>query len=243
GYSAGLDTSGQDLDGRYTIKWRDLISQLVFHVGTLMPDCQNKNERLVRKKSHMGNDFVHIVFNESGRDYEFDTIPSEFNYVQIIVAPVDGSIPSHEADSSWLYGDTGDAETKCVQLYKVKTQANASIPFVGPAMEPKLLTLTALPAFVRTIAIHAAILSQVYSECKKNKGISEFISPWRARLQAIKRIRVAAEKEAAKQSPHVRCPPASRGQSNSLPDFSRATAEQALDHLTNELSLFYNSRY
>ncbi|KAJ2323230.1 Tuberous sclerosis 2-like protein, partial [Coemansia sp. RSA 2673] len=80
GFSAGLDTSGNDSDGRYTIRWRDLIAQLVFHVGTLMPAREDKQEQIVRKKAHMGNDYVQIVFNESGRDYEFDTIPSQFNY-------------------------------------------------------------------------------------------------------------------------------------------------------------------
>ncbi|KAI7825517.1 hypothetical protein BX661DRAFT_154749 [Kickxella alabastrina] len=147
GFSASLDTSGNDEDGRYTIRWRDLVSQLVFHVGTLMPAREDKHEQIIRKKAHMANDYVQIVFNESGRDYEFDTIPSQFNYVQIIVTPND--------------------KTMYVQLYKVMTQVNPSVPFYGPAIEPKLLTLTALPAFVRSIAIHAAILSNVFSSCKK----------------------------------------------------------------------------
>ncbi|KAI8320449.1 hypothetical protein GQ54DRAFT_298650 [Martensiomyces pterosporus] len=245
GYSAGLDTTGQDQDGRYTIKWRDLIAQLVFHVGTLMPAGETMSERMVRKKAHMGNDYVHIVFNESGRDYEFDTIPSEFNYVQIIVTPVDGRIPSHEVDSSWLHSDPGGAEAKFVQLYKVKTQVNANVPFVGPAMEPKLLTLTALPAFVRSVAIHAAIISQVYSDCKRNGGVGEFISPWRARLQAIKRIRSAAEREAAKQQQQSASAQSPAGsplldEKEEWPAGLHAPASQVLDHLTRELESFYN---
>ncbi|KAJ2770852.1 Tuberous sclerosis 2-like protein, partial [Coemansia nantahalensis] len=96
GFSAGLDTSGHDRDGRYTVRWRDLISRLVFHVGTLMPADEHRQEQLVRKKAHMGNDFVHIVFNESGREYGLDTIPSQFNFVQIIVTPVDGQYNSHK---------------------------------------------------------------------------------------------------------------------------------------------------
>ncbi|PIA14018.1 hypothetical protein COEREDRAFT_28980, partial [Coemansia reversa NRRL 1564] len=191
GFSAGLDTSGQDTDGRYTIGWRDLIANLVFHVGTLMPAQENRQEQIIRKKAHMGNDYVHIIFNESGRDYDLNTISSHFNFVQIIVTPVDGLVASHEETSSRLHGELPEQGAHEVQLYKVRTQINPEIPFIGPAAEPKVLTLTALPAFVRSIAIHAVIFSQVYTTCKSSEtgGEAEYVSLWHARLQIIKRIR------------------------------------------------------
>ncbi|KAI9502263.1 hypothetical protein BX070DRAFT_193497 [Coemansia spiralis] len=188
GFSAGLDTSGQDIDGRYAITWRDLIGKLVFHVGTLMPAQEGRQEQILRKKAHMGNDYVHIVFNESGKDYDFDTIHTQFNFVQIIVTP-------SESDKKL---------TKFEQLYKVKTQVNPDLPFAGPAMEPKLLSLTALPSFVRSVAIHAAIFSQVFSSSSVvDMRASEFISPWRARLQTIKRIRVHLQKDSAKRAMEI----------------------------------------
>ncbi|KAJ2661160.1 Tuberous sclerosis 2-like protein [Coemansia sp. RSA 1200] len=225
GFSAGLDTSGQDGDGRYTITWRDLVGKLVFHVGTLMPAQKGEQEKLLRKKAHMGNDYVHIVFNESGKEYEFDTIHTQFNFVQIIVTPVDGqtSVQEDEDTASWSpqnksnsndgdydydndSGNNNDDPSykapKFEQLYKVKTQVNPDVPFVGPAMEPKLLGLSALPLFVRSVAIHAALFSQVYSSSNfaADTHAAEFISPWRARLRMIKRIRAQAQKETARKS-------------------------------------------
>lgn len=49
------------------------LCAVVFHVATLMPtltsDLQCSN-----KKLHIGNDFVTIVYNESGLPYKFGTI-------------------------------------------------------------------------------------------------------------------------------------------------------------------------
>ncbi|ORX67181.1 hypothetical protein DL89DRAFT_226220 [Linderina pennispora] len=229
GFSAGLDTSGQDMDGRYTIKWRDLIAQLVFHVGTLMPSGEIGSQSMLRKKSLIGNDYVHIVFNESGSEYRFDTVSTQFNYVQIIVTPVDGRIPSHEDESM-------------VQLYKVKTQVNPTVPFAGSATEPKLLTLTALPSFVRSIAIHAAILSNVHATFLNSVGVNnEFISPWRARLQSIKRMRGITERDAEKITPEVYSDDIPAPASEST-DLSKATAAQVLDLLTKELEELRNRK-
>ncbi|KAJ2828467.1 Tuberous sclerosis 2-like protein, partial [Coemansia sp. 'formosensis'] len=163
GFTAGLDTSGQDSDGRYTIRWGNLIAKLTFHVGTLIPAQEGKQEQFIRKKAFMANDYVQIVFNESGKDYELDTIPSQCNYVQIIVTPVDGRVSNLQEHFRGFSHESESDDSQFVQLYKVKTQVNPDVPFVGPAVEPKLLTLTALPSFVRSIGIHAAILSQVYT--------------------------------------------------------------------------------
>ncbi|KAJ2843308.1 Tuberous sclerosis 2-like protein [Coemansia brasiliensis] len=242
GFSAGLDTSGNDTDGRYTIGWRDLIAKLVFHVGTLMPAQEENQEQIVRKKAHMGNDYVHIVFNESGRNYEFDTMSSQFNFVQIIVTPVDGQLSSLEEDATWL--DSGQHKQHNVQLYKVKTQINPNIPFIGPAAESKVLTLTALPAFVRSIAIHAAIFSQVYSSCKSaDSSSAEFISLWRARLQIIKRVRTHAQRERAKRESTHGQPAATAADSDEFGEVvsdpsMAATAAQALGYLARDLESY-----
>ncbi|KAJ1771895.1 Tuberous sclerosis 2-like protein [Coemansia sp. RSA 1843] len=199
GFSAGLDTSGQDGDGRYTITWRDLVGKLVFHVGTLMPAQKGEQEKILRKKAHMGNDYVHVVFNESGKEYDFETIYTQFNFVQIIVTPVDGQTSVQEDTSAWSQSDPAYNVPKFEQLYKVKTQVNPDVPFVGPAMEPKLLALSALPLFVRSVAIHAALFSQVFSNSNiVDTHATEFISPWRARLRIIKRIRLHMLSEAKK---------------------------------------------
>ncbi|KAJ2615600.1 Tuberous sclerosis 2-like protein [Coemansia sp. RSA 1365] len=252
GFSAGLDTSGQDTDGRYTIGWRDLIANLVFHVGTLMPAQENRQEQIIRKKAHMGNDYVHIIFNESGRDYDLNTISSHFNFVQIIVTPVDGLVASHEETSSRLHGELPEQGAREVQLYKVRTQINPEIPFIGPAAEPKVLTLTALPAFVRSIAIHAVIFSQVYTTCKSSETGSEaeYVSLWHARLQIIKRIRAHAQKEADKRAAALGSPQNAAAISEDdlhMKEFGEpisnptqaSTACEALGFLVQDLDFFY----
>ena len=59
-FSAGLDVSEYESDGRYTIAWMapDETSSVVFHVVNLMPDNFNGRKR------HIGNDNVLIIFVE-----------------------------------------------------------------------------------------------------------------------------------------------------------------------------------
>ncbi|KAJ2711754.1 Tuberous sclerosis 2-like protein [Coemansia spiralis] len=248
GFSAGLDTSGHDNDGRYTVRWRDLISQLVFHVGTLMPADEHQQEHLVRKKAHMGNDFVHIVFNESGREYGLDTIPSQFNFVQIIVTPVDGQDFSRPGDEKGAHDEAAaDGDQPASPLFKVRTQIDPSVPFVGQAAEPKVLTLKALPAFVRSLAIHAVILSHVYTTCTVNGVSADYVSLWHARLQIIKRIRASAQRDAdsrlAAQGSAAAAPPTD---SLDMLDFGKpvlhpsqaTTAREALGLLIRDLDAF-----
>lgn len=46
---------------------------VVYHVATLMPSCHD-DPQANDKKRHIGNDFVHIVYNDSGKPYSFGTI-------------------------------------------------------------------------------------------------------------------------------------------------------------------------
>jgi tuberous sclerosis 2 len=84
-YTGGLDRSNDD-HGRYAYVWGDEITQIVYHTATLMPNkLEDPNHG--SKKALIGNDWVHIVFNESGSEYTFGTIPSQFNYVNVVVSP------------------------------------------------------------------------------------------------------------------------------------------------------------
>ncbi|KAJ2127811.1 Tuberous sclerosis 2-like protein [Coemansia sp. RSA 788] len=134
------------------------------------------------------------------------------------------------------------------QLYKVKTQINPDIPFVGPAAEPKVLTLTALPGFVRSVAIHAVVFSQVYTSCKSaGIGGAEYVSLWRARLQIIKRVRAHAQKERTKRLNALGSQPGSLSESSAdMAEFGEpisdptmaTTAAQALGYLVRDLESF-----
>ncbi|RKO90878.1 hypothetical protein BDK51DRAFT_14615, partial [Blyttiomyces helicus] len=84
-YTGGLDTS-DDLDGKAAIYALTELAQVVFHCTTLMPTSAH-DPLGTAKKRHIGNDFVTLVWNESGGAYGFDTIPAQFNFVHIVVEP------------------------------------------------------------------------------------------------------------------------------------------------------------
>ena len=71
-YLGGLDCSGPD--GQFTYCYHDDITQVVFHVATLMPTDLTSDPQCSNKKLHIGNDYVLIVYNDSGSKYNFCTI-------------------------------------------------------------------------------------------------------------------------------------------------------------------------
>lgn len=66
-----MDANGRD--GVYTYVWQDEIIQVTFHVATLMPN-KDQDPNCHEKKKHIGNDFVSIIYNESGEEYNLATI-------------------------------------------------------------------------------------------------------------------------------------------------------------------------
>ena len=62
--------------------------EVVFHVSTLMPN-HSTDPQCLKKKLHIGNDFVVILFNDSGSPYKLNTISGKFAYVVIVVEPED----------------------------------------------------------------------------------------------------------------------------------------------------------
>ena len=63
------------------------MTEIVFHVTTQMPTNLEHDPQCIRKKSHIGNDFVNIIFNNSGLPFRFDMFPSDFNFVYIVITP------------------------------------------------------------------------------------------------------------------------------------------------------------
>lgn len=66
-YIGGLSQDGSD--GAYTYCWQDYLTQVVFHVATLMPNHErdpDANDKL----RHIGNDNVIIIYNDSGEDFD-----------------------------------------------------------------------------------------------------------------------------------------------------------------------------
>jgi len=64
-------------DGEYALFWEDQVQIVAFHVVTMMPNREN-DVNCNLKKRHIGNDYVHIVFNDSDSPYDLNTIKVMF---------------------------------------------------------------------------------------------------------------------------------------------------------------------
>ena len=91
----GFDES---TDGPAAYAWRDRISEIVYHIPTIMPTSPDTDPLCSFKKRHVGNDHVKIIFNESGHEFDINTFPSQFNSVHIVIAPA--TLLSHREEAS-----------------------------------------------------------------------------------------------------------------------------------------------
>lgn len=102
-FLGGLEQNGAD--GKFAYIWQDDIIRVMFHVATLMPNKET-DPNCTNKKLHIGNDNVTIVYNESGEEYNINTMKvicvellnvitifepfqGQFNFASIIVQPLD----------------------------------------------------------------------------------------------------------------------------------------------------------
>ena len=86
-YCGGLD-SAVDATGSHSVFTEFKGHEIMFHVGTMLPD-QEHDEQKVEKKRHIGNDVVVIVFKErASADDRFDPriLTSHFNHCFFVVS-------------------------------------------------------------------------------------------------------------------------------------------------------------
>ncbi|KAM5342583.1 hypothetical protein ACJ41O_013549 [Fusarium nematophilum] len=194
----GLDREF-DSDGQYTFCWRDRVTEIVFHVTTQMPTNLDHDPRCTLKKRHIGNDFVNIVFNDSGLPFKFDTFPGDFNFVHIVITPA----------SRASFIAARDPSKHSQPFYRVQVLSKPGFPEISPASEMKMVSLKALPGLIRLLALNASVFSHVWA----NREGGEHVSSWRSRLRAVKRLR---EKYAQSKSGHL-TPSASQNSSLGSP--------------------------
>ncbi|KAJ5669314.1 hypothetical protein N7462_010384 [Penicillium macrosclerotiorum] len=180
--NAQFNTQGlyADTDGEATYAWRDRVTEIVYHVATMMPTDFDHDPACINKKRNIGNNFVTIVFNRSNLPFNFDTIPSEFNSINIVITP----------SSRVAYDESGSVkgETDPEKLYySVQVMSKPGFPDVSPAATPKVVSGKNLASFVRILALNASVFSLVWN----NKG-GEHTSSWRTRLREIKKVRERA---------------------------------------------------
>lgn len=89
GYAGGLDATVVN-DG-VAIYYCTSTVEIIFHDVTRIPtDLQDPKQ--LKKKRHVGNDHVHIIWNEHSRDYKWDTIGGDFGNAQICITPLSNGL-------------------------------------------------------------------------------------------------------------------------------------------------------
>lgn len=166
-----------ETDGEFTYAWWDDIVQVVYHTATLMPNIPI-DPSFIYKKRHIGNDKVRIVWNDSGLPYNHHTIPSDFNFVNVIIQPHSlGTIAAFSNDSHER------------EFFKVTMQRMEGMPDFGPIGDYKLVSAESLAPLLRQVSLLADFFSEVYEATDKDTSKHEYVTNWRRRLQYINKFR------------------------------------------------------
>ncbi|KAH7055214.1 hypothetical protein BKA57DRAFT_389395 [Linnemannia elongata] len=186
-YAGGLDLE-MDLDGEYAYSHQDEITQMIFHVATMMPNYPH-DVNFDGKKRHIGNDWVTIVFNDSGADYDFGTISGQFNFMTLVVTPVSMASVVVAPTTATMGASSGPSMVQPFKnvWFQVVMLRRPDMPEIGPLATSKIISATELPRFTRQMALHANIYAQVYYQHLQNSV--EYVSNWQERLRQIKRVK------------------------------------------------------
>ncbi|KAJ3038843.1 Ral GTPase-activating protein subunit alpha-2 [Rhizophlyctis rosea] len=104
--------------------------EMIFHDVVKMPTDPN-DKKQVKKKRHIGNDHVHIIWNEHYRDYRRNTIGGDFGNAQIVVTPLPNA------------------------LYAIECNRDGKVSTFGPLQNRMVVSKAALGPLVRSTAINA----------------------------------------------------------------------------------------
>ena len=153
---ATFNTQGLDrqtnADGEFTYAWRNRVVEIVYHVPSMMPTDKHDPQGVLKKR-HIGNDFVNIIYNESGLPFDFNTFASQFNYVNIVVTP-DGLFAPEPKPDAQLETIVESSQSSSSSSTKSKRHsrhgsANTISPMKKATSDPKLTstptTLLPLP--------------------------------------------------------------------------------------------------
>lgn len=169
-YAGGLSP---DEDGEYAYAWWDDIGQVLYHTATMMPSKPD-DEYCIDKKRHIGNDYVRIVWNDSGFPYRFDTLATQFQFVNIVVEP--HSLGAIAAFSNNVHEN---------EYFKVTIQRASGMRDFTPVGGFKLISAEQLPLLVRQLSLLADWFASVFERTERDTKEVEVTTNWRARLQKI----------------------------------------------------------
>ncbi|KAF9285697.1 Ral GTPase-activating protein subunit alpha-1 [Mortierella antarctica] len=146
GYLGGLERNGSN--GNTAMYYCSSTLEIIFHEATRLPTDPD-DPRQVKKKRHIGNDHVHIVWSEHSRPYDRNTIGGDFGNVLIVLSPV----PVIE------YGYLPGESVVHSELVSVEVIRDSNLPVFGPLVDGMVVPVSQLGRLVRQTAIHASKLA------------------------------------------------------------------------------------
>ncbi|PPQ98647.1 hypothetical protein CVT24_004145 [Panaeolus cyanescens] len=173
-YAGGLDP---DEDGEYAYAWWDDIGQILYHTATMMPTTKH-DPQCNNKKRHIGNDHVRIVWNDSGLPYRFDTLTTEFQFVNIVIEP--HSIGSIAAFSNNIHES---------EYFKVTMQLAPGMTEFSPIGHFKIISAENLPVLIRQLSLLSDWFAKVFQWTSRDTERIEMTTNWHNRLNTIKRFK------------------------------------------------------
>jgi len=207
-YTGGLDTEN-DMDGEYARCWSSKLTQVIFHVTTMMhrdddPTITNpmgnglisntiENQKIIDlKKRHIGNNYVNIFFDESGnQDFNFNLIKSQFNFLNIVISP---QTMQTKRSTSFLH-----SQHQRRKFFKVKTFRRAGVPAIFATCHFKLVSEDQLPYLVRSVAILASEFANVWHASDMS---GKYVTNWAQRVKQLRLLYDKSLENAEKEKSH-----------------------------------------
>jgi hypothetical protein len=173
-YAGGLSP---DEDGEYAYAWWDDIGQILFHTATMMPNVAH-DPHCTLKKRHIGNDYVKIIWNDSGLPYRFETLSTQFQFVNIIIEP-------HSLGAMAAFSNSHHEN----EYFRVTVQHAGGMTEFAPVGDFKIISAENLPALIRQLCLLADWYSSVFDSTKRDTIKVEYKTNWVQRLESIRRFR------------------------------------------------------
>lgn len=186
-YAGGLDP---DEDGEYAYAWWDDMGQILYHTATMMPSHPDRDPMFNYKKRHIGNDYVRIVWNDSGKPYRFDTLTTQFQFVNLVIEP-------HSRGAIAAFSNNQHEN----EYFRVTIQRAPGMTEFTPLGNFKLISAENLPLLIRQLSLLADWFVSVFAQTQMDTVRVEVKTNWSARLEAIRRFKSQLPQQPEAESP------------------------------------------
>lgn len=130
-----------------------------------------------------------IVYNDSNEDYRIGIIKGQFNYVNIVIRPLD-----HESNAVTL-----QAKEDLSESLPFKDSITTDIADILGHKDTKVISDDNLAALVRQIAVNCDLASLVLQR-QQSQPQDPYASNWLERLRQIKRLKAKVISSTDKQN-------------------------------------------